>query len=111
MEEEHIVDDGEIINEEHLMSDTQFSGNGNESTDRDNVTENKYLLRQKRQNLTSIDDLAVDMKDTDAVAYIETTETDPDDPDDPLSLEQICVPVDGENVSWMWISSYRRVNP
>lgn len=84
------------------MSDTQFSGNGTESTDRDMASDAKYLVRQKRQNLSGMDDLAVDIKDTDTVTYIETNETDPDDP---LSLEQICVPVDGDNVSWIGLSS------
>lgn len=98
------MDDGEIINEEHLMSDTQFSGNGTESTtDRDNQTDRRFLVRTKRETIASIDDeLAVNMKDTDTVAYIETTETDPDDP---LALEQICVPVDGDSVSWIGLSS------
>lgn len=88
------MDESEIISEEHLMSDSQFSGNGADSTDTNRV-DKEFLVRQKRPNLTGIDDLTVNMKDSDAVTYIETTETDPDDP---LSLEQICVPVDGVNV-------------
>lgn len=90
LEEEHIVDESEVC-EEHLMSDSQLSGNGADSTDASSRANKEFLVRQKRQNLTDIHDL--DIKDSDA--YIETTETDPDDP---LSLEQICVPVDGVNV-------------
>lgn len=93
LEEEHIVDESEVISEEHLISDSQFSGNGNESTDASNRADKQFLVRQKRQNLTGIDDLAVNMKNSDAVTYIETTEADPDDP----LLEQICAP-DGVNV-------------
>lgn len=101
MEEEHIVEDGEIIKDEDLMSDSQFSGNDtNDSTSR---ADKQYsVTRQKRQNLSSIDELTDSMKDADAVAYIETSEVDPDDP---LNLEQICVPVDGDNVSWIGLSS------
>lgn len=95
LEEEHIVDESEVISEEHLMSDSQFSGNGAESTETNNRADKRFLMRQKRPNLTGIDDLSVNMKDSDAVTYIETTETDPDDP---LNLQQICVPVDGVNV-------------
>lgn len=91
-----------MIKEEHLMSDSQFSGNGNETSDSSNRTDKQFIIRQKRQNLTSIDDLSDNIKDTDTVAYIETSEVDPDDP---LNLEQICVPVDGDNVSWIGLSS------
>lgn len=83
------------------MSDSQFSSNGVESTDTDN-RDKQFLVRQKHQNLTAINDLSINMKDTDTVAYIETSEGDPDDP---LNLEQICVPVDGVNVSWIGLSS------
>lgn len=95
LEEEHIVDESEVISEEHLMSDSQFSGNGAESTDASNRSDKQFLVQQKRQNLSGIEELTANMKDSDAVTYIETTENDPDDP---LSLEQICVPVDGVNV-------------
>lgn len=94
------MDDGEIIKEEDLMSDSQFSGNGNETSDSTSRVDKQFLIRQKRQNLTGIDDLTDNMKDADAVAYIETS-----DPDDPLNLERICVPVDGDNVSWIGLSS------
>lgn len=83
------------------MSDSQFSSNGVDSTDTDN-RDKQFLVRHKRQNLTTIDELSANMKDTDAVAYIETSEGDPDDP---LNLEQMCVPVDGVNVSWIGLSS------
>lgn len=84
-----------MMKDDDLMSDSQFSGNGNETND----STNRLSVRQKRQNLTAIDDLTDNMKDTDTVAYIETTEVDP------LNLEQICVPADGDNVSWMALSS------
>lgn len=89
------MDESEVISEEHLMSDSQFSGNGAESTDTNNRSDKQFLVRQKRQNLTDIDDLGVNMKESDAVTYIETTVSDSDDP---LNLEQICVPVGGVNV-------------
>lgn len=92
------MDEADIIKEEHLMSDSQFSGSGAEAGE---PGHSRILLRQKRQNLNDIDELGV--KDGgESVAYIETAETDPDDP---LTLEQICVPVDGANVSWIGLSS------
>lgn len=102
MEEEHIVHDDSIIKDEDLMSDSQFSGNGNDSSDA--VNEGKqFLIRPKRQILSAIDDLADNVKntdtDTETVTYIETSGVDP------LNLEQICVPVDGDNVSWIGLSS------
>lgn len=66
------------------MSDSQFSSNGGEATDAEN-REKPFSVRQKRGNLSSIDELSVNMKDRDAVAYIETTDGDPHDP---LNLEQ-----------------------
>ncbi|XP_031639031.1 zinc finger protein 431-like [Contarinia nasturtii] len=105
LEEEHIVDESEIISEEHLMSDSQFSssgggggGAGDESTDAGNRPDKQFLVRQKRHNLTGIDHLDVNIKDS-HVTYIETAGTDPDDP---LNLEQM---VDGVNVSWIGLSS------
>lgn len=95
MEEEHIVDDGEMLKDDDLMSDSQFSGNGNETSDSTNRTDKQFLVQQKRTHLTAIDDLNDNMKDQ----YIETTGVDP------LNLAQICVPVDGDNVSWMGLSS------
>lgn len=95
------MDEAEIIKEEHLMSDSQFSGNGAETTDSDSRAEKQFIMRQK---LTTIDELSANMKDTDAVSYIETTDADAET-DDPLNLDQICVPVDGVNVSWIGLSS------
>lgn len=66
------------------MSDSQYSSNGggggDESTDAGSRTDKQYSVRQKRHNLSGIDHLDVNIKDTDAVQYIETAGPDPDDP-------------------------------
>lgn len=104
------MDESEIIEEDdELIADTQFSGSGNDSNDPTTNTKQFRLIRQRqRQNLIydAIHDDNVDDDDDDgsgaAVTYIETTEVDTEDP---LNLEQICVPVDGDNVSWIGLSS------
>lgn len=113
LKEEHIVDESEIIEEEdELIADTQFSGSGNDSNDPTTNAKQFHLIRHRqRQHLSTIygtmNDGDVDGDDEDdgsgaVVTYIETTEVDSEDP---LNLEQICVPVDGDNESWMRLAS------
>lgn len=118
LKEEHIVDESEIIEEEEdeeedeLITDTQFSGSGNDSNDPTANAKQFRLIRQRqRQHLSTIygtmhagdvDDEDDDEDGSGGVTYIETTEVDAGDP---LNLEQICVPVDGDNESWMRLSS------
>lgn len=111
MDESEIIEEEEDDDDDELITDTQFSGSGNDSNDPTTNSKQFRLIRQRqRQNLSTIYDTMhdgdVDDDDEDdgsgAVTYIETTEVDAENP---LNLEQICVPVDGDNESWMRLSS------
>lgn len=89
------MDEDVVTTEGDLMTDSvQFGDNGDESRDGDRNDE-QFLMRQKHENLPEMDDLAVNIKDSDTVTYIETTENESEDP---LSLQQMCVPAGGVNM-------------
>lgn len=111
LKEEHIVDESEIIEEdgELITTDDRFGVNGNDLNEPTTNLDKQFRLerQQRHQNLSTIDHAMHDDDDDDdnggsIVTYIET---EVDAEVDPLNLEQICVPVDGDNVSWIGLSS------
>lgn len=116
------MDDSEIIEEDdELITDHQFSGSENPSNDL--TTNNKqYRFIRRQHNLIydamhgddndddvdcedDDDDSAIDTKHVNTITYIETTDADGEDGLNLEQIEQICVPVDGDNVSWIGLSS------
>lgn len=89
LEEEHIIEDGEIMGEEQLIIENQFTTTTDKvvielSTDSNQINSKQYVrkvaTRQNHSTTDIEDDLGVSSKDD----FIESNE------DDPLSLEQIC---------------------
>lgn len=100
LEEKQLSDDVDDSLDNDPVSDNQFS---KIETDHDDTRLNQHghkqhtrsKANQRRDNLSTMDDL--DIKES--VTFIEA------DTDDPLNLEQICVTVDSDNVSWLNLSS------
>lgn len=97
LEVEHIVDDGEITNEEHLMIENQFDDVIETTTHlaKGNFVR-KFTTKQHDPGSGPDDDLT---GDNETVTFIETAEGG-----DSFNTE-ICVPIDGDNVSWIDLSS------
>lgn len=89
MEEEHIVDDGEITNDDEFIIENQFTDNdtnqSEQSTERvfSKQLHVKHKLAQKQNEFVSMDDNAESgICDNETVTFVETSETE-----DSLNLE------------------------